>query len=173
MASKATSDLLHFGMARVSSEYTELIDNWKLIEAKAQANTAAAGIFVAAAFAFVKNSSYTLTITETVIFVITLISLIASILYCAWTLGLRKVPSSPGSETMDLVNAALSTDETEHEERYLGIIFDIIPAWVAINNEIKSQMLLKAKRLQVAQFLLQAALAFMALLILYSLFRPK
>ena len=169
MSSDATvgkaAEAFEFAFDRVQSEYGELSDSWKQLDSKAQATATIAGIFIAASFAFIRNSALQLTGLEKTLLLLVLASLIVSILLAVTAMLVRTVPVPPTPENIaEMVTDLLETLPEEHEERLGGLIADTINAWLPINRELRRELLVKAAKLENAQRALIAAACLMATL---------
>lgn len=154
-----------FAFARVQSEYDELTDSWRQVDAKAQATTAIAGVFMAAAFAFVRNSALGLGTAEKLILLALVIVLIASIMVSIRAMLVRLVPVPPTSEAVaQMITELLETPPEEHVERHAALVADTINAWIPVNRQLRVDLADKAGRLAIAQRCLLGAAVLMALL---------
>ena len=168
MSITAATAALKFAFDRVTSEYTELSDVWKQVDTKAQATATIAGIFMAAAFAFVRNAAFQLTSTEKVLLSALLVLLLASISVAVRAMLIREVPMPPEPEAVaKMVEELLTQPETEYEERHASLLADTVNAWIPVNRELRSTVTSKASGVAWAQgALLLAALVMAALIIL-------
>lgn len=159
------AEAFEFAFDRVQAEYGELSDNWKQLDSKAQATATIAGIFMAASFAFIRNSALQLTGLERVLLLFVLASLIVSILLAVAAMFVRTVPVPPTPENIaEMVSDLLETAPKEHEERLGGLIADTINAWLPINRELRKELLVKASKLENSQWALVVAADLMAAL---------
>ena len=165
MNSKSSVEVFEFAFARVESEYEELNESWKQIDAKSQATATISGIFIAASFAFVRNAAFTLNNYEKVFLVLLVLVLILSIVMSIRAMLVRLVPVPPTPENIaEMVSELLETEEHEHEERHGALIADTINAWIPVNRKLRVDVAEKAGKLVVAQRSLLAAAFLMALL---------
>lgn len=159
------AEAFEFAFDRVQAEYGELSDSWKQLDSKAQATATIAGIFIAASFAFIRNSALQLTGLEKTLLLLVLASLIVSILLAVTAMLVRTVPVPPTPENIaEMVTDLLETLPEEHEERLGGLIADTINAWLPINRELRKELLVKAAKLESAQRALIGAACLMTAL---------
>jgi len=165
MTRQTPAAAFEFAFARVQSEYEELTDSWRQVDSKAQTCAAIAGIFIAAAFAFVRNSALTLSLCEKLFLLLLVLVLILSIVMSIQAMLLRRVPVPPTPENIaQMVSELLETAEEEHEERHGALVADTINAWIPVNRQLRADLADKAGRLVTAQRLLLVAAILMALL---------
>ena len=144
----STSSLL----GHAKDEHDRLLDTWKQVDAKAQGTAAIAGLFLAAAFAFVRNSGLAITREETVLLGISLSALVGSIAFSIWVLLLRDA-SAPLSATQvaSMVKDALRMPKEEIAERYDALLFDTLSAWEGVADSLRDQLDSKTRCLGWAQ----------------------
>lgn len=165
MTRQTPAAAFEFAFDRVQSEYLELTDSWRQVDAKAQATAAIAGIFMAAAFAFVRNSALGLSGWEKLLLLSLVMVLIVSIMMAVRTMLMRAVPVPPTSESIaQMVSELLETAAEEHEERHAAIVADTINAWIPVNRQLRADLADKAGKLAIAQRCLLGAAVLMALL---------
>jgi ABC-type amino acid transport system permease subunit len=171
MPQKTKADLFQFAFTSVEAEYKDLSETWKLLDSKAQANTAIAGIFLAAAFTFVRNANPPLTSGLKWFLLLTVVALVASIVLALLAMLVRTVPSLPPSEqAASMVTEILEMPETELDDRYDGLVSDTVNAWLPVNGELQAANSKKASWLAASQWSLMVAGALIACITLVALF---
>ena len=143
-------DFLEFAIERSEHEHAELSDSWKLLDTKAQATTATAGVFVAASFAFIRNSQLHLETLERVFLALTIVALVVAIIEAIRSMRIRVVEMPPtGAETLEEIKKIFvkHTLPESLEERYCGLLNDTLEQWVTVNNQIRNELQVKATRL--------------------------
>src|SRR5712664_36470 len=94
-------------------DYEKLTDTWRTLENKAQGNVAIAGIFIAGAFAFIREISKGTHLYEKILLLLALISLVMAVILSIWTLRIRLVAVPLlGKNVHRLVNDLLRIYET-------------------------------------------------------------
>jgi len=155
-----------------SEEYKENVRINSLLEDKAQKTAGLAGIFLAAALAFIRVDTLSvwpfnrLRILLPLALVIVL--LVGCIGFCLAVMWLRAIPGRPTFESLnklksDLWPIALG-DLDAYEEGYWG---DRSVLWQAVTTEQSTLIKSKAHRLLIAQVILALAMIFVALLLLF------
>lgn len=115
------AEVFEFALDRVQAEYDELTDTWKQLDSKSQATSTIAGIFVAASFAFIRNSALQLNGLEKTLLLLVLFSLVASILLAVSAMLVRTVPVPPTPENIsEMVTELLDTPAEEHNGKRLA-----------------------------------------------------
>lgn len=167
MASAPTSsrDLLEFAFQRAEYEQDELSDRWKMLDAKAQATAAIAGVFIAAAFAFVRNSGPQPLGSPKWLFVIMLLGLATTVGFAVWSMLIRSVSLPPtAEEAAKMVRDAIDRPSGEYDRRFTGLLADSTDKWVVVLREVHEAVSVKAGRLAIAQYALLASVAIALLL---------
>jgi hypothetical protein len=165
MTRKTPAAVFEFSFARVQSEYDELTDSWRQVDAKAQAAATIAGIFMAASFAFVRNSALSLGAGEKFFLLALVLVLILSIAMSVRAMLMRVVPVPPTPESVaQMVSELLETAAEEHEERHAALVADTINAWIPVNRQLRADLVGKTCKLAMAQRCLLGAAILMALL---------
>jgi hypothetical protein len=146
----AKRDFLDFAIARSEHEHAELSDSWKLLDTKAQATTATAGVFVAASFAFIRNSQLQLDYLERISLALTVLTLVVAIIEAIRSMRIRLVDMPPtGAETLEEIKKIFVkyTLPESLDERYCGLLNDTLEQWVTVNNRVRDELKVKAKLL--------------------------
>ncbi len=166
-------DFLEFSYERVQQEHVELSQAWALLDAKSQATAATAGVFIAAAFAFVQNSADVLSCPEKGILALTVTFLVVSIACSIGSMMIRTVAIPPtGSYTWDEINKIFK-GQSLHESldgRYIGLLSDAVKLWVASNVDFTIKQRSKARFLGYSHIFLLIASIFVLLLTGNTLF---
>ncbi|MGQ0761785.1 MAG: hypothetical protein ACT4OT_07195 [Acidobacteriota bacterium] len=142
-------------------EYKDVSETWRNLEGKAQGAVAIAGIFVAGAFAYIRDAK-TPGSLEKVSLAVSIFSLMASVLFAIWALKVRKVPAPPwGSEIGKLVQDLLAIkDDPELAKRVPLFTTDQVKLWETSTNKAKKVNQSKANWLLASHvFLVLAILA--------------
>jgi multisubunit Na+/H+ antiporter MnhG subunit len=164
----AATALIELALERARYEYTELAENWKQLDTKAQGTGALSGVFLAAVFAFGQQNSPLLAIVAVKAMAIGLILLLTGAILCAvlclWT---REAQMPPDAETVrDQVKAFLGADlddEARLAERE-ALLAGFLDDWVAANATLSARNAAKSRWLTRAQVLLVAGAAISAVL---------
>lgn len=164
--------LLEFALTRASHEHAELSETWKALDTKAQATATIAGIFVAAAFVFVRNTNLQLAGYETLLLTLAVLFLVGSIALSVLAMEVRSV-SMPltGDEARKMVGEILQTAESEHTERLTNLFADTVTGWASVNDELRGAIECKGSRVLWAQGSLLLAAITMALLTAIAIYR--
>jgi uncharacterized membrane protein len=156
-----------FALNSSEREYADLLDNWKWIDAKAQATGVISGVFIAASFAYMKNTDFVLNGIEKAVLVAVLVSLIAAIGFAVLAMHVRDLDGRPmgAEESRSRAEDAAGRPEDEHDERYLALLRLNVDAWVDVNRGFRDGVAEKANRLRMAQAFLLVAVAAVTLLV--------
>jgi len=165
--------LLKTALDAYRDEYEKMAEIWRGLEGKAQGNIAIAGIFIAGAFAFVRDIIRASPNYQKYIFVVALVLLVFSVFYSLLALRTRSVQSPPGGEiASQLVGDLLPRiNDKDFEDRMPAFIRDQIEGWkpcveeVRKANEDKAAYLWVAQRALIAAILLVAALTIIIALV--------
>lgn len=166
--SSATIALIELALERARYEYTELADNWKQLDAKAQGTGALAGVFLAAVFAFGQQNSPMLSIEMVKAMAIALVLLLTAAILCAviclWTREAQMPPDAEAvrNQVKTFLGADLD-DEARLAERE-ALLNGFLDDWVAANATLAARNAIKARWLTRAQALLVAGAAISAVL---------
>lgn len=167
---------INFMFERICTDYAELSDIWKQIDAKAQATATTSGIFIAAAFAFIRNASFALTSDERLLLTPALICLLVAICLAVVAMRVRAVLMPPEPEQVRaMVNDLLACPPNEHTARHAALISDTVDAWAPVNKQLRIALDDKANCLHWAQIFLLGAAAITFCLTFWVLFQelPK
>jgi hypothetical protein len=145
-------EFYEFALGHAKDEHDQLLDTWKQVDGKAQGTAAIAGLFLAAAFAFVRNTGLAISAEEKVLLAVTLTALVCSIGLSVWVLLIRDA-SSPlsASQVSKMVTDALTMPKEEASERYDGLLFDTLNVWAVVNDSLRLELSSKARFLSWAQ----------------------
>ena len=149
-----------------SNEYKELADTWRNLETKAQNAITIAGIFIAGAFAYVRDIKLETHRTEKFLLGVCVCFLIASVVLSILALRLRKIAAPFMGDTLNkLVNDLLQVSEDqEFLERLPNYYEDQITLWQQVKNETQEANRSKARFLWWAHITLVLAIVAVACL---------
>jgi hypothetical protein len=167
---------ISFMFERVCTDYAELSDMWKQIDAKAQATATTSGIFIAAAFAFIRNASFVLTPDERLLLAPALICLLVAICLAVVAMRVRSVLMPPEPEQIrEMVEDLRACPPKEHAARHTALLIDTADAWTPVNKQLRVAIDDKANCLHWAQIFLLIAAAITFCLTFWVLFQepPK
>ena len=165
-------NFMEFAIGRAEHEHAELSEAWKLLDTKAQATTAIAGVFVAASFAFVRNSAFHPSFYEKILLGLTVAALVISIYFALSAMRIRQVPMPiTGIETLQDVIAIFKkhTLPESLDNRYNGLLEDSITKWGCVNSSLSSSLICKSKSLARSHGSLMIAALLILLLTITSL----
>jgi len=156
-------------------EYNELSDLWRDLDRKAQGTVAIAGIFIASAFAFVKQLGPGTNLLGKGLLGFILFALVSSVVYCLSAMRIRKVARGPiGQYLNKLVKDLLKIgDPTELSERIPRFTRDQAVLYSDAVKSLRKALDQKAVRIWWAQRFLTAAILAVALYTLIILFGPQ
>jgi hypothetical protein len=117
--------------ARAQEAYAEALTLWRDLEGKARGNITLAGVFLAGAFGFAKDSADSANVLERCILIAAVLSLASTILTAFTSLKTQTVKSPPSGDQVDrMVREVLDgTSETETEEVLASFRLDIARGW--------------------------------------------
>lgn len=171
---KAADQLIDLALERAQYEYTELAENWKLLDAKAQGTAAIAGIFLAAFVAFVSKDPCSVAgdIHTKLAVAVLLFLLLASILFAVTAMrviGFDMPPSgrSTRDDVAKLLDLPLNEDELRAERTKL--LRELTEIWLSSGDTIENCNAKKVKLVQRAQRFLVWAAFFIAALALWRI----
>lgn len=175
-------DFLKFALDHSDKEYALLSDTWKHIDTKAQATATVGGVFLAAAFSFVRNTSLALSETEQWLLCIAVGFLVASIALAVLA-TLVKPASGPWSSSVvaGMIRDVLSAVDREQatapadriEQRYIGVLVDSLENSAAANNRLRNELKEKSDLLSSAQKCLLGSAVSIVVLTLVAVFAVK
>jgi hypothetical protein len=168
--------LLEKALRACVDEYVEKGRTFTNLDTKAQNTTALAGVFLAAALAFLREEALEAFVRSggrhtVILLAASIISLLGSILSCLLAMRIRKViaPIEPVALTA-MVDDILSLDASELTDvTYGNFLRDQIAAWQPTLADASTANASKAKAVLAGQFLLTAAIVFIAILLLVIL----
>ena len=169
----ARDQLLAGALQSYRDEYKELSDTWRHVEGKAQGTITVAGIFLAAAFAFVRDLTGAGTgLLEKSILAVAVGLLTATVILAVLSLRVREVVAPPLGENLDELITDLSSvrDAEEIAERLPRFVGDQLSMWRSANEEVDRLTKSKAGLVALAQKLLLVAIGLVALLTSITIF---
>ncbi|MHB9073001.1 MAG: hypothetical protein ACYC6G_05700 [Desulfobaccales bacterium] len=155
----------------LQDEYEKIVYTSRTIETKAQANVAIAGIFIAGAFAYLKDNITIILLYQKILLGFGIIFLIGSVIFSIIALKVRKLPAPfMGRSLNETIMLLLQIhDAQELSQRMPCLIREQIDKWVEINNKNDAANHNKAIYLWVAQLLLTTAIIFIGVLTFLSI----
>jgi hypothetical protein len=147
-----------------TNEYKELADTWRNVESKAQNAITIAGIFIASAFAYVRDIKPETHKSEKVLLAVSVCFLIATVILSILALKLRKVAAPLMGENMNsLVGDLLRlSDDEGFLERLPNYYNDQSALWRQVTEETHNANQSKARFLWWAHITLVAAIVVVA-----------
>jgi hypothetical protein len=147
-----------------SNEYKELADTWRNLETKAQSAITIAGIFIAGAFAYVRDIRPETHKSEKVLLGVCVCFLIASVVLSILALRLRKIAAPLMGENLDkLVDDLLQiSEDKEFLDRLPNYYNDQIALWQQVKKETHDANQSKARFLWWAHITLVLAIVVVA-----------
>ncbi len=170
----ARDQLLAGALQSYRDEYKELSDTWRHVEGKAQGTITVSGIFLAAAFAFVRDLTGAGTgLLEKSILAVAVGMLTATVILAVLSLRVREVVAPPLGESLDEMITDLSgvTDAAEIAERLPRFVGDQLQMWKNANEAVDQVTKGKAGLVAWAQRLLLLAIALVAVLTGITIFQ--
>jgi hypothetical protein len=151
-------------------EYKELVNIWRNIDSKAQANITVAGIFLAGAFAYLSKVSHHPDIYEQVFFVFAIVFLIISIVLSIMILKIRDLPHPPLGEFLEpAARLLLALNDADFTAYMPGLFNSHADAWTDTKEQLRAANRSKAELLWAAQVFLIIAIAWAALLFILKM----
>jgi lipopolysaccharide export LptBFGC system permease protein LptF len=142
------SELFRFTFDRAQYEHDHLSETWKRLDDKAQATATIAGIFMAAAFAFLQSSAVQLTSPQKWVLCAGVLFLVVAITLSVFSMLIQEVSLPPTTaRAAKMVADVLAGDPKEFEERYDGLLADTIDPWVQVNAALTTVIARKGRQL--------------------------
>ncbi|WP_417069713.1 hypothetical protein [Niveibacterium terrae] len=164
--------ILEFSLSQTAREHVELGDAWKQIDTKAQASTAAAGVFVGGVFVFVRTPALVLDSIERLFVCFVLLCLVLSTVFSVRGMLVRKIPMPrTGQQIFQEVERLWGDPSNELMGRYLGLVGDSIKDWARTNSAIVEALERKGRVVAWAQGALIVSAFAIVVLVAYSIFR--
>lgn len=163
----ARDQLLAGALQSYRDEYKELSDTWRHVEGKAQGTITVAGIFLAAAFAFVRDLTGAGTgLVEKSILAVAVGMLTVTVILAVLSLRVRELVAPPLGENLDDLITDLSgvSDAEEIAERLPRFVGDQLSLWKTANEAVDRVNKDKASLVALAQRLLLLAIGLVAAL---------
>lgn len=140
-------------------EYRELSDNWRSLDSKSQGAVAISGVFLAGAFAFIREITKESPSNENSWLIAAVVLLAISVICALAALWVRTVHSVPDGETLNnCVKDLLKMDDGTSHERIANFYHDQIKLWTTTNQDIAGANWKKACCLTWAQIFLLLAI---------------
>lgn len=165
--------LWDFALERTSTEYDELTDTWKSIDAKSQATTAASGILIAAIAALAKGADAQIGLpwAATIGLVFSVFCLLVAIGLSLSAMRVKELEMPvTGTTIRDEVLQALDDNAHQPDIGLESHLVDLVAAtqehWAAVNADFARRTLDKGNKLSAAQVALAAALFACAVIVL-------
>jgi hypothetical protein len=152
-------------------ENKELSETWRSLETKAQGAVAISGIFIAGAFAYIREVNLQGHRVEKIFLGTSILSLVVSVVLSIFALRARKVAAAPIGEYLDeLVQDLLQLEnDGELEERLPDFVKDQIRLWRIVVKAASATNKSKARYLLAAYVFLVLAILMVALLSILKL----
>jgi hypothetical protein len=152
-------------------ENKELSETWRSLETKAQGAVAISGIFIAGAFAYIREVNLQAHRVDKIFLGTCILSLVVSVVLSIFALRVRKVAAAPIGEYLDdLVQDLLQLEnDGELEERLPDFVRDQIGLWRRVVKAASATNKSKASYLLAAYVFLVLAILMVALLSILKL----
>jgi hypothetical protein len=152
--------------------YKELAANWRSLEVKAQGNITVAGIFIAAAFAFLQRIQPELRTVDKMVLGVALVFLVASVLLAVRVLLVKSVPAPIFGDMIVRFATSLyrADDGAQFPQAAMARYKAYFEEWEKVINATQRLTLRKGRRLSQAQWCLQVAIVAAAALAFIRLF---
>lgn len=167
------TQLLEIALAAHGEAYKELTQSWRAIETKAQGTVALAGIFMAAAFAFVRDVPEDVGRATLVLFGVAVVLLTFSAIGAVWAQRVRTIPASPSLLVHRWIEAIRKLPTEEQAARLPGFYEEYNDAWVTTNGKLMDLIRSKARSVMIAQMALLIAGACVSAATLITLLTPQ
>lgn len=171
-------DFMEFTVGLAEHEHAGLSEAWKLLDTKSQATTAIAGVFIAAAFVFVRNTQLHLACFEKILLTLVIFTLVLSIGFAIRAMRVRDVPMPfTGLEALNITNSIIS-DHEQHsplaslENPYNNLLSDHIRKLDIVNNGLRRDIDSKSNSLKCSHYSLLTASIFIFIMMCTALFYP-
>lgn len=159
------TDLFKFLMGRVQYEHDYYSESWTRLDDKAQATATIAGIFMAAAFAFLQSTTISLTRSEKVLLCLIVLDIVVCIICAILSMTVQNIASpTRAASSAQMVVDILKQAPQELPERYDSLLADTIDPMIKVNYKLIDVVDKKRKRLVYGQVTLVAAAILIALL---------
>ncbi len=158
---------LEVALASYRDEYRELAEDWRALDRKAQGTVAIAGIFIAAALAFLDAVPIADAVT-TMLLAIAVTALATSVVFAVLALRIREVRSPPPGDRITVMARDLSAPEEPKTDisDVVGFLNEQIEQWRPVNRDVRKHYNAKTQHMGRAQFYLTVAIIAVAVLAL-------
>jgi hypothetical protein len=156
-------------------EFDSLVGSFRDLDSKAQGTVAIAGVFLAAALAFMNREGVLNSYVSRNLAIFIVLSLTAAIAFSVQALRIRRLPNLPsGDDVSGLLQAlAKAGDQDELKERLVYFCGDAAALWRSCIRQRREVNEEKADHIWSAQKSLMFAAACVATLILSSVINPE
>jgi hypothetical protein len=160
--------LLSATLDTFKSEYEELSEVWRNLDAKAQGNVAVCGIFVAGILAFISDAQGH-SCCQKILLSSTIACLSICVVIAVLVLRVREVVAAPmGERLAELVNDLAAAGDFD-DVRFLNFLADQARLWRDANDQVREVNHKKADCLFASQCLLVIAIGLAITTILFKL----
>jgi hypothetical protein len=167
---QAKESLLKAVLDSYQEEYKRIINNWNRLETKAQGSVAIAGIFIAGAFAYLRENIALMQCYQKIMLGAGIICLLIAVLFSILALRIRQLPVPPMGKYVDrLVCDLLTINDKELFERIPLLIKDQISGWRQARDGLLDSNSRKAKNVWIGQILLVVAILIVGVLALTTM----
>lgn len=146
-------------------EHRDINEAWRQLDAKAQGTAAIAGVFLAAAFVFVREiNSLKPSLWTRAGLVVAIGCLVTSVALAVVAMRVRQVSAAPLGEPVEQLAEDLMAvaDEAERLARMPAFVRDQVAPWKEVNEELRKAIQSKAESVSRAQLWLLAAIGAVA-----------
>jgi hypothetical protein len=180
---KTEADFYDLALHRTEHEYAQLQDTLHGLEGKAQGAAAVGGLFLAAAFAFVRNSALRLPPQEAVVLGLLVLCLMGGIALSLWVAFVQRQPTpAPAATALAMARDAVRRlregagaggegppPGAGGDALYARLLDDQLAPWVDVNATLARQAERKAAILTGSHICLFAAAVLLMLLVMLAL----
>jgi hypothetical protein len=167
---QAKESLLNTVLESYREEYKRIVKNWNSLEGKAQGNAAIAGIFIAGAFAYLRENIVHMHCYQKYLLGAGIVCLLITVVFSIMALRIRQLPVPPMGEYLDkIVCDLLKVNGSELLERIPFFVQDQINGWRIVRKGLVDSNLRKAKNVWIGQVLLVVAILIVGVLALTTM----
>lgn len=149
-------DLKDYSLRSFAEQYKDLMDTWKSLDLKAQGNVTIAGIFLAAAFTWTRNSQPAFSMLHKYLLISAIVLLFVSVAIAIFALFVKKVKQPPfGTNVYEMIRDLESIKiNGDHIKKFKN---DEIKLWETTIKSITDKIAKKGYCILFAQLMLLAA----------------